>query len=424
MLIGRQHGRLMRFLLSLMVWLTVLVLPVVLLLAGQVRFLPYHDAWATMWHRILVFVDLVLVLVFWRPIRHPEDRLLLRPGRWFWHQGKMLPGILVALALSFLVFTFPAGPETLDAGSGSVSSEGERERGWGDPMAEWLLALAPESLIDRSGLQPMLWPTQAQIEQFGEDLTWQNFGAPPSLRRRDLRYADLSRSICVRGDFRGANLQGADLRDANLQGANLTDANLQGAFLLRANLKGADLRDAALWRVFLDDNEDLSQRWRLADLRGADVKPLTKVDAWVEQETQGIAEEETRNRVAERLRAVLRDGDRPAVPHFPEAWGTAPTVMFDLDDPLPRRLGWGERPWKTVEEYDKDLAAFLGNLACGTTPPVAHGLALRALVTDPNEPDRRFPARLAARLTGDDCPPAAGLPDDLRKELEKLAAAK
>ncbi len=43
MLVGRQHGRLMRFLLWLVVWLTVLVLPVLILLMGQVRFLPYHD---------------------------------------------------------------------------------------------------------------------------------------------------------------------------------------------------------------------------------------------------------------------------------------------------------------------------------------------------------------------------------------------
>ena len=75
MLVG-EHGRLMRFLLWLMVWLTVLVLPVVLLLMGQVRFLPYHDAWTTMWLRFMVAVDLLLILIFWHAIRHPAARLL------------------------------------------------------------------------------------------------------------------------------------------------------------------------------------------------------------------------------------------------------------------------------------------------------------------------------------------------------------
>jgi hypothetical protein len=112
MLIGRPGGRLMRFLLWLMVWLTVLVLPVVLLLAGQVRFLPYHDAWTTMWHRVLVGTDVLLILIFWRPIRYPTDQLLACPRRWIWHQMKALPLALAALALSLLVFTFPGDAET------------------------------------------------------------------------------------------------------------------------------------------------------------------------------------------------------------------------------------------------------------------------------------------------------------------------
>jgi hypothetical protein len=100
MLIGRQHGRLMRFLLWLIVVLTVLVLPVLLLLFGQARFLPYHDAATTIWHRVLVFVDVALILIFWRRIRHPEDRLFARPARWLCPQGKLLPGTLIAFPTS------------------------------------------------------------------------------------------------------------------------------------------------------------------------------------------------------------------------------------------------------------------------------------------------------------------------------------
>lgn len=229
MLVGRQHGRSMRFLLWLMVWLTVLVLPVVLLLMGQVRFLPYHDATTTMWQRLMVLTDVCLILIFWRAIRHPGDRLLWHPGRWIWHQAKVLSLGLIALALSFFVFTFPAG----DGGD------------FGDPMAD--LLAGHEGLSRRSEVifesVPFLqrnldvqevnlvasWPNQSQIAQFGEDLAWQNFGSPPDLRDRDLRYADFRRSIFVHADFRGAKLQGARLQGANLQGARLEGANLQGA---------------------------------------------------------------------------------------------------------------------------------------------------------------------------------------------------
>ncbi len=37
-------------------------------------------------------------------------------------------------------------------------------------------------------------------------------------------------------------------------------------------------------------------------------------------------------------------------------------------------------------------------------------------------PDRLWPKLFAARVTGPDCPPAKGLPEDMRRQLEQLAA--
>jgi hypothetical protein len=163
MLVGRQHGRLMRFLLWLVVWLTVLVLPVVLLLMGQVGFLPYHDAWATMWQRFTVAADILLILIFWRAIRDPADRLLLQPGRWLWHQAKVALPALVVLAFSFLIFTFP----------GDYASRDDRAaRDIGDPMEEalldeggWLAWAYPVSWRVRGReSQPTFRPTQAVFD--------------------------------------------------------------------------------------------------------------------------------------------------------------------------------------------------------------------------------------------------------------------
>lgn len=76
------------FLLGLMAWLTLVVLPIATLLVLQVKFLPYHHFAITWAHRVLVLLDLVGIAVLWRgyrwrwgarakggqskPIRHPS----------------------------------------------------------------------------------------------------------------------------------------------------------------------------------------------------------------------------------------------------------------------------------------------------------------------------------------------------------------
>ena len=97
--------------------------------------------------------------------------------------------------------------------------------------------------------------------------------------------------------------------------------------------------------------------------------------------------------------------------------------MFELGDPEPEPFNWGRPNWATEEAYDEDLATFLGDLACGRDVPEAQtqGLARRALTQLLAEPDRLWPRLFAARLIGPDCPPAKGLPEDMRRQLEELA---
>jgi uncharacterized protein YjbI with pentapeptide repeats len=105
----------------------------------------------------------------------------------------------------------------------------------------------------------------------GADLTWANL-QEARLRQANLKGAKLEAAVAAQADFRGANMKGADLHDVNaygaqLQGANLTDArlslgNLDGANLERANLQGADLHGA-----FMPDT-----KLRGANLRGADLE--------------------------------------------------------------------------------------------------------------------------------------------------------
>jgi hypothetical protein len=98
--------------------------------------------------------------------------------------------------------------------------------------------------------------------------------------------------------------------------------------------------------------------------------------------------------------------------------------MFETGDPRAGPFARGEPKWATERAYDEDLAKFLGDLACGRDGPEPHtrGLAQRALRTVGDEPSRVWPALFAARVIGPDCPPAQGLPDHMRRQLEELAA--
>ena len=101
--------------------------------------------------------------------------------------------------------------------------------------------------------------------------------------------------------------------------------------------------------------------------------------------------------------------------------------MFEAGDPQPEPFEWGNRKWATERAYDEDLAKLLGELACGRDVAEAQtrGLAPRALEgarAQGSEADRLWPRLFAARVIGTDCPPAEGLPGDVRRRLEELAA--
>jgi uncharacterized protein YjbI with pentapeptide repeats len=70
---GRSSVRLINCLLSLIVGVTVIALPLVILLAAQIRFLPYHNEVITWSQRLAVWVDSVMLLSLWPLIASPKD---------------------------------------------------------------------------------------------------------------------------------------------------------------------------------------------------------------------------------------------------------------------------------------------------------------------------------------------------------------
>jgi hypothetical protein len=60
------------FLLRRIIEISLVAGPIALLVLFQLRFLPYHSEWITMWQRIAVVIDLVLVWILWPRIARGE----------------------------------------------------------------------------------------------------------------------------------------------------------------------------------------------------------------------------------------------------------------------------------------------------------------------------------------------------------------
>jgi hypothetical protein len=233
MLIGRHHRPLIRALLHIMIWMTVILLPVALLLAVQIRFLPYHDASTTMWHRILVAVDVLLILVLWLRVVWGRDakavqrlrreradtqagtRVMLALHR----TGRVLRGAVAWTALvvasattviaSGLILTFPGDPASEEYGDPAEEALLD-PNGWfaalypaawrvkepprdGEPRDSrpifWLTKELLESVpilarnleVSEKNLVTA-WPSKEQIAEYGEAAAWQSFGGAPSGR--------------------------------------------------------------------------------------------------------------------------------------------------------------------------------------------------------------------------------------------------
>ncbi len=68
---GQHHSTLLRFLLVLMVWITIIWLPLGLLIGLQVGFLAYHSETVLLYQRLAIAIDLAFLAIFWPIIRSP-----------------------------------------------------------------------------------------------------------------------------------------------------------------------------------------------------------------------------------------------------------------------------------------------------------------------------------------------------------------
>ncbi len=285
----------------LMGWLTIIILPLVILLYFQIQFLPYDSHLVTGLHRLTIILDLVMLILLGVLIDYPTRSI---KEAFVFNLKQRIPrfvvvalGVAATLLLTICIATIPDG------------------------SIEKFLVRYNLLVIERSGLK-FFWPTAylepvncEAVSWFSRNLIVKDTDLVPdknsepdepshSLRNRDLRYSCLNRSDLHRVDLTEANLTGSSLvetrlrkallertnlanadlskadlrqailRDANLPVAKMRGARLQDADLVRAKLPGSDLTDAGLQGSNLTQSFIAGAIFRLANLRGADLRSV------------------------------------------------------------------------------------------------------------------------------------------------------
>lgn len=277
---GPHRSHIMSVFLHGMSWLTLVVLPVVLLLFIQIRYLPYHDVNITWAHRIALLADVSMLILIGVFLTRAETSFVSA----FWRTSFEHPlsflttsGVLAAVVyFSFFVATIPG--EHLDRLSQSLPWSPVASR----PAAEKTAAAAGiDRSVVRAGIERTVFgvfhrnlvATDLDLSQ-SRDKDGRAGDSAIALRGRDLRFAKLDRT-----DFRGADLTNADLDGASLIGAELSNARLQCADVTELYL--SDNREAARCVSARDAN---FSRAKLKDARlsGIDARGARFEDAILE----------------------------------------------------------------------------------------------------------------------------------------------
>ncbi|WP_139015893.1 pentapeptide repeat-containing protein [Ensifer aridi] len=218
------------------------LLPIIILILIQAKFLPSHSVSLTWLHRICIFLlAIISVLSFFMAssggrrgrITSALSAAPMLLAVLFSTFVLTVPGeltetlLLRASPVSLVteVATRPGGREYFQDRSGAPTPRPRRV-----PILTYLLLEAPDTPL---GLRRNIFlpqenfvverPTDDQVARLGLRQAWREFGRGISLIGRDLRYADLSGVDLRKADLRAAIMTGVDLSDAKLDFADLSE---------------------------------------------------------------------------------------------------------------------------------------------------------------------------------------------------------
>ena len=330
----REREGWLGFLLRAMAWITLAVFPILILVAFQFAFLPYHSHIATWTHRLLILVELGAFFLMWplaldarRDFEWPDvwgrlkrvgalPRQLFGPKdgrrnewRWLCAQAAPMAACLLFIFFSLSLATFPGEPH-LNWFTGQAPWSVQCER-WiyqrfafadlqfdrlivpnVDVVDDEKLARISNATADR---RLYAWQGERTRNFRNRDLNCSNLANADlrrvdltnaqmqgailsaadlmgaSLRATNLRNAALDRTLLQEADLGHAQLQGTSLEAAQLQGASLEAAQLQGSVLSNAELQGASLVGAQLHGSYLKQTKLHGAYLYRAQLQGAEL---------------------------------------------------------------------------------------------------------------------------------------------------------
>jgi hypothetical protein len=456
------------FSLGLMAWITLVGTPILILLQGQVTFLPYHREWIVWLQRVVALIDIAMIWYFWIHLRSEDDSILRRgPNKvWMYIGGAVSFCVII---FSVCLATFPG--EWLDEHLPDFYVPTTWRPHWSE-KDDWtsLYALLFKGAVDEvSGRPRSVFSSRLVLtdQSFVDPDKLDKVDVSHSFRGRDLRQAVLNGADLRKADFTGAMLNGARLEraklgkalfgcartgretegygpggsipagctwlqgaslEAHLQGASLDKAQLQGASLIGAELQGARLSGAQLQGASLDKAQLQGAglvnvlAWRAFGTPNLYLADLPNIDAnqkpWKDDETftewrdaiaDSVPEGFLRDQVIERL-AVLDPEKEPQDVLDQHYWDEAQSSKLQ------------------GEEVPRKRAMFLADLAClgDSAPYVARGL-LRNLQrkSDPEVLDagglKLFTDRLLkGKSDPTTCPGVRGLTDTDWANVSKL----
>jgi len=269
-----------------MTWLTVVIIPVVLLLYIQVVFLPYHDVVTTWINRIALVFDIGLLILIGVFLMRPETSFFQA----FWRTTATHPlstiftTLVLAMVayLSFFAATVPG--ETLDkTGRDLMAWVGDEKGARADSgfALPFLSASSDDSLFGI--FHRNLFVIDADLV---DESDLDENDKTLKLRGRDLRHAKLDRSDLQGADLTGARLDGASLVGANLKNSWMTCADLDVLFLSNdrvaakcASARNANFTGARLAGAHMSGIDMQGAKLEEARLEGADLSNSSLVGA-------------------------------------------------------------------------------------------------------------------------------------------------
>ena len=305
LLVAGDRRRGAQRILRAVVFISLVLLPPIILIYAEIHFLTYQSELITWLHRIVILLDILLLWWRWPRIVAPD-----KGWKEWWGQSprRHWGAAFASVATGFFVLVIA------DIPGGTMGNFIYANTCLEWPVQDCRYKLGRQTLVQKEPPPEILATHLAAAckSQNLDDRTdcqtkiepgspiWCRHAKPLPLQERAFRYANLIGTILCDADLYLAELQGAYLIGAELQGTNLSGAELQGA-----NLSGAELQGAYLiWAELQDAN--LNE----AELQGADLSWAELQDAYlIRAKLQGADLSGAELQGADLIRAKLQSAD-------------------------------------------------------------------------------------------------------------------